>query len=55
MAEMKSETDQKMKFEYLHKVGSEAQGLIAQSIRASERNPVVLGSNPNLANFTSIF
>ena len=51
---MKSGTDQTMKLELLYKVGSECElnsWLIAQSVRVSEWNSVVVGSNPTLANF----
>ena len=43
-----------MKLEYLDKVGSECElnpCLIAQSVRASEQNSMVVGSNPTQANF----
>ena len=46
---LKFGTDQTVKLELLHKVGSECNwthGLIAQSVRASERDSMVVGLNP---------
>ena len=54
IAEMKLDTEETMKLEQLYKVHSECElnswpG--AQSVRASERNSLVMGSNPTQANF----
>ena len=54
LTEMKRDTEQTMKLEKLYKVvpgSSWSHGLIAQSVRASERNSVVVGSSPTQANF----
>ena len=42
IAQMRSDTGQTMKLEWLYKVGPECE---LNSIRASERNSVVVGSN----------
>ena len=59
LAEMKSDSEQTMKLEWLYKVGSEWElnswPLIPQLVRASERNSVVVVLNPILANFLSYF
>ena len=51
---MKCDAEQTMKLEQLYKLAlsvSWTHGLIAQSVRASEQNSVVMGSNPTQANF----
>ena len=59
LAEMKSDSEQTMKLEWLYKVGSEWElnwwPLTPQLVRASERNSVVVGLNPIQANFLSYF
>ena len=57
IAKMKPDTEQTMKLEQLHKVGSEYElthGLMAQSVKASEWNSVVVGSNPTQVNFLQL-
>ena len=54
IAEMKLDTEQKMKLKQLYKAGSEwnlNSGLIGHSVRASEQNSVVVGSNPTQVHF----
>ena len=59
LAEMKSDSEQTMKLEWLYKVGAEwklnSWPLKPQLVRASERNSVVVGLNPIQANFLSYF
>ena len=59
MAEMKSDTEKMMKFDWLYKVGSECELNSwldrAQLVRASERNSVVVGSNLLRLTFYSYF
>ena len=59
LAEMKSDSEQTMKLEWLYKVGSEWElnswPLTPQLVGASERNSVVVGLNPIQANFLSYF
>ena len=58
IAKMKSNTEQTMTLDQLYKVGSEceliAHDLIAQSVRVSEENSVVMGSNLTDANFLQL-
>ena len=54
ITEMNHDTEQTIKLDQLYKGGSESElnhGLIAKSVRASERNSVIVGSNPTQANF----
>ena len=50
---MKCDTEQTMKLEWLYKVGSECElnSWPDSSVRASEWNSVVVGSNPSQADF----
>ena len=53
IAEMKPDTEQTMNWSSCTKLAlsaSRTHGLIAQSVRASERNSVVVGSNPTQVN-----
>ena len=57
MAEMKSNTEQVMKLEWLLKVGSDwswTHGQRAQLVKFSEGNTVVLGLNTTQANFLQL-
>ena len=55
IAEMKCDTGQTMKLEQLYQTASECtHGLIAELVRASEWNSVVVGSNSALANFLQL-
>ena len=61
IAEMKSDSEQIMKLEWLYQVGSECQlnwyDMVWEliQVRASERNSMILGSNPTSADFLSFY
>ena len=54
IAEMKTDSERANKLEQRYNVGSECElthCLIAQLVKASERNSMVVGSNPTQVNF----